>query len=861
MQANYPLWKKNRIITKSKTAVFASQIQQFLILFRISKTLDAESSKINSRNKLLKEAKKMNQIAKVVVDVPVMQTNQPYDYVIPPELINRLEKGMRVEVPFGPRHIQGFIVDIVNQSDFVGKLKEIIRPLDLEPVLTPELLKLGEEMAEKIFAFRIHCYQTMLPPMLKAKYAKEFYLTNETYTEKQKDVFEGRQAISWDDAIEKELLPFLLEWKKQNVVDIRYLVKNQAKAKKVTVYQPNLLPVDIEKELDSLSQRAKSQRSLLKIIGDLEPEAALTKQEFFELFEVTNRTIQIGVKNGWLKSTEKEVYRNPLKNQMFPKTQAKVLNAGQLKAFDAVMESIKEEKHDVFLLKGITGSGKTEVYLQLIGEVLDEGKTALMLVPEIALTPQMVHHFKGRFGEQVAVMHSRLSTGEKYDEWRKIKSGEARVVVGARSSIFSPVENVGIIIIDEEHETSYKQEENPKYHARNVAIHRGQYHHCPVVLGSATPSLESRARAQKNVFHLLELNERANQLALPDVEIVDMRQEFQNNNRGNFSLLLQEKIRDRLEKREQVVLLLNRRGYSSFIMCRDCGYVHECPNCDISMTFHMDTKGMKCHYCGHEENVPHRCPKCHGNQFRYFGTGTQKIENELQELFPQANIIRMDVDTTRKKGAHERLLASFGKGQADILLGTQMIAKGLDFPNVTLVGVINADTSLNLPDFRSSEKTFQLLTQVSGRAGRSTLAGEVIVQSFNPEHYAIKYAQNHNYDGFYRQEMALRHRGGYPPYYFTTQITVSDIDENKAQVKIYEINAFLRKKLGNKTVILGPSKSSIARMNNRYYFQLLIKYKNEPDLQNVLTEILNNSQKDNAKGLYISIDTEPINFF
>ena len=433
------------------------------------------------------------------------------------------------------------------------------------------------------------------------------------------------------------------------------------------------------------------------------------------------------------------------------------------------------------------------------------------------------------FGSKIAILHSRLNDGEKYDEWRKIKRGEARVVVGARSSIFSPVENLGIVIIDEEHETTYKQEENPKYHARNVAIYRAEFNQCPVVLGSATPSLESRARAQKNVFHLLELTERANKQAMPEVNIIDMREEFQNNNRGNFSQILQGKIRERIDKKEQIVLLLNKRGYSSFIMCRDCGYVHECPNCDISMTFHMDTKGMKCHYCGHEEPVPKKCPKCQGNQFRYYGTGTQKVESELQELFPDARIIRMDVDTTRKKGDHERLLAAFGRGDADILLGTQMIAKGLDFPNITLVGVINADTSLSLPDFRSSEKTFQLLTQVSGRTGRSDLVGEVIVQSFNPDHYAIRYAQNHNYDGFYRQEMALRHQSGYPPYYFTTQITVSDLDEKKAQTKIYEINAKLRNRLEGETIILGPSRSSIARMNNRYYFQLLIKYKQKQE--------------------------------
>lgn len=795
-----------------------------------------------------------------MVDVPVMQTNKPFDYIIPPKLVNQLEKGMRVEVPFGARNIQGFIVDIVDQPDFEGNLKEIVRPLDLEPVLNEELLQLGEDMADQVYSFRIHCYQTMLPPMLKAKYDKEFVLTG-THDEPELDeLFGGLGTLSWEIANQRDVLPQLLRWQKKGLVDVRYLVKNQAKVKTKKGYRSTLSVDEIAATIETLSKNASQQKVLLEAMVEIKDET-ISAKHFKEIYDVTPATLRTGVKKGWLEEREQEVYRDPFANRIFQQSEAKELNPEQAAAFAQVHEAIEQARHEVFLLKGITGSGKTEVYLQLIAEVLKKGKTALMLVPEIALTPQMVKQFKGRFGENVAVMHSRLSAGEKYDEWRKIKRGEANVVVGARSSIFSPVENLGIVIIDEEHETTYKQEENPRYHARNVAIHRGKYHQCPVVLGSATPSLESRARAQKNVYTLLELTERANKLDLPEVQIVDMRDEFEADNRGNFSRVLQEKISDRLEKKEQIVLLLNRRGYSSFIMCRDCGYVLECPNCDISLTFHMDTKGMKCHYCGHEESVPRNCPKCRSHDFRYYGTGTQKVEKELNKLFPEARIIRMDVDTTRKKGAHEKLLSSFGKGEADILLGTQMIAKGLDFPRITLVGVINADTSLSLPDFRSSEKTFQLLTQVSGRAGRSDLVGEVIVQTFNPDHYAIRYAQLHHYDGFYRQEMALRHRGGYPPYYFTAQVTVSDRDEKKAQVKIYEINAMIRKYMGQETIVLGPSKSSIAKMNNRYYFQILIKYKQEPKLHAVLKKILDESQKENAKGLYISIDTEPVHFF
>jgi len=483
-----------------------------------------------------------------------------------------------------------------------------------------------------------------------------------------------------------------------------------------------------------------------------------------------------------------------------------------------------------------------------------------MLVPEISLTPQMVHRFKSRFGEDVAVLHSGLSNNEKYDEWRKIERGEAHVVVGARSSVFAPIENLGIIIIDEEHETSYKQEETPRYHARDVAIWRAQYHDCPVILGSATPSLESRARALKNVYTLLELTERANKKALPEVNVIDMREEMTKGNRSNFSIELQQNIKDRIQKGEQSVLLLNRRGFSSFVMCRDCGFVLECPNCDISQTLHMDTKTMKCHYCGHEEAIPKICPNCESPSIRYYGTGTQKVEKELNELIPESNIIRMDVDTTKRKGAHEKLLSKFENKEANILLGTQMIAKGLDFPDVTLVGVLNADTSLSLPDFRSAERTFQLLTQVSGRAGRGEMDGNVIVQSFNPEHYAIQYAKKHDYDSFFKKEMHLRHISDYSPYYFLIRIMVSHESEITAAKKMGEIVDSVKPALSKNAIILGPTPRSIARTHNRYHFQTIIKYKDEGSLNERLHELLFSTQKDQTKGLFISIDPKPMNF-
>lgn len=736
----------------------------------------------------------MQKVAKVIVDVPTMQTDQPFTYLVPENLNEQLAVGMRVEVPFGNgnRHVQGFVLAIEPMAATVldeanVQLKELVAVLDLKPVLNTEMLALADYMKEKTFAFKITCLQTMLPSVMRADYQKYIYLTDELSEELQDQLFYGLEEISWDQAQERGLLPQLMALRKQQKVDIRYEVTTRNKVKMVRFIQAAKEFEQLEEIRLGLRKGAKKKEQLLYYLQRLGTEKVTAVKEMKEL-GFSTALLNEAAKNGWLTFIEKEAYRDPFANQTFEKTTALSLNAEQQVAVETILQSVQEQQSQTYLLEGITGSGKTEVYLQVIAEVLNQGKTAIMLVPEISLTPQMVQRFKSRFGEHVAVMHSGLSQGEKYDEWRKIERGEAEVVVGARSAIFAPIENIGVIIIDEEHEASYKQEETPRYHARDLAIWRSEYHHCPVVLGSATPSLESRARAQKNVYQRLRLTQRANQAAtLPTIDVVDMRQEVENGNVSSFSMSLQEKLQERLEKNEQSVLLLNRRGYSSFVMCRDCGYVLPCPNCDISLTLHMDSKTMKCHYCGHEERIPYRCPNCGQDKIRYYGTGTQKVEEELQTLLPDSRILRMDVDTTRRKGAHEKILRTFGEGQADILLGTQMIAKGLDFPNVTLVGVLNADTALNLPDFRSSERTFQLLTQVSGRAGRAEKPGEVIIQSFNPEHYAIQLAKAQDYEDFYTKEMYIRHRGNYPPYYFTVQITASHPEEMKQRNKCFKL--------------------------------------------------------------------------
>ncbi len=804
----------------------------------------------------------MRQIAEVIVDVPTLQTNSPYEFKIPEALQGEVAIGMRVIVPFGlgNRHVQGFITTLKNTQDFEGELKEISSVMDLEPVLNAELIDLGEWMAQTTYSFRISSYQTMLPAVLRATYEKVVTVTADLSDEALFDIFRGKNRMSWDEVEERQLVSTMLKLKKENKIEVNYLVDDKVTKKVKKIVRVDMPITELKKELQDVPGNAHRQKQFLELLLQLPADETIDMRTLRNEHDISTAVVNRGAEEGWCVIEEVEVYRDPYRDSAIEKTEPLTLNPEQQAAYDKINTAVQKDQHEVFLLQGITGSGKTEVYLQTIAEVLAKGEGALVLVPEIALTPQMVHRFKGRFGDLVAVLHSGLSNGEKYDEWRKIEKGEARVVVGARSSVFAPIENLGIIVIDEEHETSYKQSEAPRYHARDVAIWRGERHDCPVVLGSATPALESRARASKGVYTLLELNKRVNERPLPAVSIIDMREEMRAGNSTLFSHHLQESIKDRLAKKEQSVLMLNRRGYSSFVMCRDCGFVLKCPNCDISQTLHMDSHSMKCHYCGHEEGVPKICPACNSRRIRYFGTGTQKVQEELQKMFPEAKIIRMDVDTTRRKGAHERLLQQFGNQEADILLGTQMIAKGLDFPNVTFVGVLNADTALGLPDFRSAEKTFQLLTQVSGRAGRGEITGDVVIQTYNPEHYAIRYAQDHAYEQFYFREMKYRHLSDYSPYYFLTSIQVSHENEVTAAKRIQQVAEFIKPYLSEQAILLGPTPRFVARTHNKYHFQLIIKYKHEARLNERLHELLNTTQKEQAKGLLIKIDPQPSQF-
>ncbi|MBC1446277.1 primosomal protein N' [Listeria welshimeri] len=793
----------------------------------------------------------MINIAKVIVDVPAMQVDRPFDYFIPEDLEELIRPGMRVSVPFGNRKIQGFVTSL-DETEENPKLKGIDEVMDLAPVLNEELMELGDWLAEDTLSFRVSAYQAMLPAALRAKYEK-YFLRLDDENEELEQLFEGYETLDWKVAEARGLLKQIGKWVREGSVEVVYQVKNKITNKKVRVVSCLKSPYQLTEIIEDMPKNAKAQSRVLAFFQAFEGSEILVS-ELKKQAVTTDTTIKKLADLNILSIQEKIISRDPYQNHQFEKSESLQLLPDQQTACWKITAATEQE---TFLIHGVTGSGKTEIYLQTIEAKLKEGKEAIVLVPEISLTPQMVERFKSRFGSEVAVLHSALSSGEKYDEWRKIERKEARVVVGARSAVFAPLENLGIIIIDEEHEASYKQEDNPRYHARDVAIWRANKYQCPVVLGSATPSLESFARAKKGVYTLIELPSRVNDRAMPEVSVVDMREELRKENRTEFSTELLEKIKDRIAKKEQTVLMLNRRGYSSFVMCRDCGYVVECPNCDISLTYHQSSNQMKCHYCGHEERVPQKCPSCEGEHIRYFGTGTQKVEESLTKLIPEARVIRMDVDTTRTKGAHEKLLKSFRNHEADILLGTQMIAKGLDFPDITLVGVLNADTMLHLPDFRASERTFQLLTQVSGRAGRHERTGEVVVQSYNPEHYSIEFAKKHDFIGFYNHEMQLRKMGSYPPFYYLTMINVSDENEMKAIRTIQEMAQFLRGKLGPDAVVLGPVPSTITRIKNKYRYQCIIKYKIEPDLKKELKTLITHYQKDQQKGLTITIDVQP----
>lgn len=620
-----------------------------------------------------------------------------------------------------------------------------------------------------------------------------------------------KHTLSSLSSIYSTMLPVALKAKKSQVVSKKY----ESIIRLNTTYEEaiNKCKNEVQKEIISLF--------------DISP-TCLKKEATSISLSATNTLL----KHGMIKEEKQESYRYQI--GLYEQAKKKLLTKEQEQAKEKILSFQNQSK--TIVVHGVTGSGKTEIYMQVIEEIRKEKKQALILIPEISLTPQFIEVFAKRFNNEIAVLHSGLSNGEKYDEWRKIMRKEVSIVIGARSAIFAPIENLGIIIIDECHSESYKQENSPKYHAIDVAMKRSNYHNCPLVLGSATPSLEIMARAQKNVFELVSLKKRALNNPLPTCYLVDKKESIKKGH-SVITKELEEKIKDRLQKKEQIMILLNRRGHSTVIECSSCGFTYQCPYCDITLTYHKTSKNLRCHYCGYTKYIDHKCPKCHEEALNYYGLGTEKLESVLKSMFPMARLIRMDTDTTSKKGSLKHIVTSFKEQKYDILIGTQMISKGLDFPNVTLVGIVSADSSLNIPDFRSGEKTFALLYQASGRAGRNKIPGEVLIETFNKDNKILNFVANQDYEGFYQYEMQIRKRLRYPPYYYLAQIKIKSKEYELAKKKANLVVSFLKKHLSPTSMILGPSTSNLFRINNIYHFEILIKYRKDEFLLKTLKEL------------------------
>ena len=741
-------------------------------------------------------------IAEVIINSNVKNLNKVFDYNIPSNLENSVSIGSRVLVKFGNKKDleEAFVISIKEKSEY--KVKDIIK-IEEGIGLTEDNIKLAKLMARRYFCNISDCIKLMLPPG--------------TLTKK----------------IEKRI--------KEKTTKFVFLKKDEDE-----------INSDIENRI------IKSEKQI-RVLNFLMSNDEIQINDLILYTDVSSNILKTLQKNGYIDIIEKQVERNPFINKNIDRSTKLKLTEEQEKAFNEINKEIEKNTFKEFLLYGVTGSGKTEIYLQLIEKVLAKNKTAILLVPEISLTPQMVNRFISRFGQDdIAVLHSKLSIGERFDQWVKIKNGESKIVIGARSAILAPLNNIGIIIIDEEHDSSYKSETNPRFNAKEIGKYIAQKENIPIVLGSATPDINSFYKANEGEIKLLKLTHRANNSSLPRVNIVDLRQELANGNRSILSRKLYDEIEENLKNKKQTILFLNRRGYSTFVMCRDCGYTLKCKNCNITMTYHLKTNKLKCHYCGYEQNNISICPECKSHNIKYFGTGTQKLEQEIQKIFPKATTLRMDIDTVSKKNSHEKILEQFKNENVDILIGTQMVVKGHHFPNVTLVGVIAADSSLYIEDYRANERTFQILTQVAGRAGRDKYPGRVVIQTYNPENFAIECAQKQNYDIFYEKEIYLREQLNYPPFCdiiiigFTSKI---EEDVTKSATKVYRNICKLAKEENIQLQIYKPLPSPIDKIKNKYRWRIILKGK----INNKLINIINNSIETKNSKVRINVDTNPTN--
>ena len=746
-------------------------------------------------------------IAEIIMNSSVKNLDRTFDYNIPSEMEDKIHIGSRVLVKFGniKELKEGFVVNIKEKSEF--KVKDISKVEEKDFIDEPKV-KLAEWMAKRYFCNVSECIKLMLPP--------------------------GTGTNNLENRAKEKTVRFIRLKKDSNQIEF-----------------------DISEKKIKSDKQIRALRMLSKI-------GEIPSKELENLAEISSAILRTLEKNGYIEFFDNTVERNPFIHKVVNETKNLQLTDEQKKAYIAVEDAIDDMMNSEFLLFGITGSGKTEVYIQLIEKVLNIGKTSIMLVPEISLTPQTVDRFIARFGaEKVAVLHSKLSVGERYDQWYKIKNGEAKIVIGARSAMFAPINDLGLVIIDEEHDGSYKSESSPRYNVKDVARYLAKEYSIPIVFGSATPDMDSFYKASKGDIELLELTKRANNASLPIVNIVDMRAELANGNRSSISMKLYELIKKNIQNQKQTILFLNRRGYSTFIMCRDCGYVAKCKKCNIALTYHSKENKLRCHYCGYETNPYNTCPDCKSKNIKYSGSGTQKLEEEINKIFPQAKTIRMDVDTVTKKNSHEDILNRFKNENIDILIGTQMVVKGHHFPNVTLVGVIFADGSLNIDDYRANERTFQILTQVAGRAGREKdVSGNVIIQTYNPDNLAIEYSKKQDYKLFYNTEIMIRKQLKYPPFCDIILIGFSSENENcvvesaKFMYKILK-NKIINEKL--KIILYKPVPAPIDKIKNKVRWRIIIKCKFDDEIIQSINKALKELESINLKNVKTTIDVNPTN--
>lgn len=825
----------------------------------------------------------MEKYAKVIVRSNTFHTDNLFTYKIPEFLKNQICVGHRVLVPFGKgnKPTEAFVFKISDTLEEDMKLKEVVDVLDEEPIFKLEDLELVNWMKNRYLCTYIDCINLIYPKGYKVNNYKVVSLSDEVKNLKedefeklflslgdiQKDIIEQINNSKGKLKVEKlkkipSINSILYNMSKKNIIDLKWEYKNHKNEK-------NLCYISLSIEANEVDEYLKKNKINLgakqkEIVNFLKNNDRVEINDLIDILKSSKQSI-LSLQNKNLINIELEdYYRNPENAYTLEKKEI-YLNEEQKNACNKVIAEMFDENKKPYMLHGVTGSGKTEVYMEIIEYALSQGLDSIVLVPEIALTPQTITRFKNRFGDIVGVFHSQLSEGQKHDVYKAIKAGNIRILIGARSALFAPFNSLGVIIIDEFHETSYKSEKNPKFSAIEVAKFISNKNNISLVLGSATPSIDEYYKAKNGEYNLIEIKQRANKNPLPKIEVVDMKEELNKGNKSIFSFKLQDEIKHAIKNNNQVILFLNRRGYASFVSCRSCGYVFQCENCDISLTYHKGKNIGRCHYCGYEREIPKECPECSSTYVKPFGVGTQKIEEELKVIFPELKVLRMDKDTTSKKGSLEEILNKFKNKEADILIGTQMLSKGLDFDNVTLVGILSADMILNFPDFKSFETTFQLITQVSGRAGRSDKEGKVVLQTYDTDHYSIRRAINYDFEGFYEDEIKVRKVFGYAPFNNMISVVVSGENENLVKKNIqnmYDSIIYLLKGRGitGFEFILGPNPCSISKINQNYRWQILFKDDNiEINLLKGIIKYICITKRDVvfSKEINISIDINP----